>query len=134
MERSRKIKLIAGSIAVISVVHYLYLFPVQMSVTRELVSHAYFFPIIVAALWFGLRGGVPAPVIGSLICLPYSIITMGQYRICFYDEVLQLFLFILVGSMVGILPDLSGDSCLHHSLENGNPGHPGSCGLSGSRG
>jgi signal transduction histidine kinase len=105
MDRSGKIKLIAGAIAVISVVHYLYLFPMRMSVTRELVSRAYFFPIILAALWFGLRGGVLAPVIVSLICLPYTIIAMGQHRVFFYDEVLQLFLFILVGSIVGILKD-----------------------------
>jgi two-component system, NtrC family, sensor histidine kinase HydH len=102
---SRKLKLIAGSIAVISVVHYLYLFPVRMSVTRELVSRAYFFPIILAALWFGLRGGVLVPVIVSLICLPYSIIAMGQHRVFFYDEVLQLFLYILVGSILGVLKD-----------------------------
>jgi len=105
MARSRKIKLIAGAIVVISVVHYLYLFPMRMSVTRELVSRAYFFPIILAALWFGLRGGVLMPVIVSLICLPYTIIAMEQHRVYFYDEVLQLFLFILVGSIVGILKD-----------------------------
>jgi signal transduction histidine kinase len=105
MDRSRKIKLIAGSIAAISVAHYLYLFPVRMSVTRELVSRAYFFPIILAALWFGFRGGVLAPAIVSVICLPYSIIAKGQHRVFFYDEVMQLFLFILVGSIVGILKD-----------------------------
>jgi two-component system sensor histidine kinase HydH len=105
MDRSRKIKLIAGAIGVISVVHYLYLFPVQMSVTRELVNRAYFFPIILAALWFGLRGGLLAPVIVSLICLPYSIVAMGQHRVYFYDEILQMFLFILVGSLLGILKD-----------------------------
>jgi two-component system sensor histidine kinase HydH len=105
MERSKKLKLIAGSIAVISVIHYLYLFPMRMSVTRELVSRAYFFPIILAALWFGLRGGVLASVIVSVICLPYSIIAKGQHRVFFYDEVMQLFLFILVGSIVGILKD-----------------------------
>jgi len=105
MSRSRKIKLIAGAIGVISVVHYLYLFPVRMSVTRELVSRAYFFPIIFAALWFGLRGGVLAPVIVAAICLPYSIIAMEQHRVYFYDEILQMFLFILVGSLLGILKD-----------------------------
>jgi two-component system sensor histidine kinase HydH len=105
MDRSGKIKLIAGAIAGISVVHYLYLFPLRMSVTRELVSRAYFFPIILAALWFGLKGGVLAPVIVSVICLPYSIIAKGQDRVFFYDEVLQLFLFILVGVIVGILKD-----------------------------
>ena len=122
MARSRKIKLIAGAIVVISVVHYL--FPMRMSVTRELVSRAYFFPIILAALWFGLRGGVLMPVIVSLICLPYTIIAMEQHRVFFYDEVLQLFLFILVGSIVGILPDYGGDSCLCGFRENGNPGNP----------
>jgi len=105
MNKSRKIKLIAGAIGVISVVHYLYLFPVRMSVTRELVSRAYFFPIIFAALWFGLRGGVLAPVIVAAICLPYSIIAMEQHRVYFYDEILQMFLFILVGSLLGILKD-----------------------------
>jgi signal transduction histidine kinase len=105
MDRSTKIKVIAGAIVVISVVHYLYLFPVRMSVTRELVSRGYFFPIILAALWFGLRGGVLAPLIISLICLPYSIIAKGQHRVFFYDEVLQMFLFILVGSIVGLLKD-----------------------------
>jgi len=83
MARSRRIKLIAGAIVVISVVHYLYLFPMRMSVTRELVSRAYFFPIILAALWFGLRGGVLMPVIVSLICLPYTIIAMEQHRVFF---------------------------------------------------
>jgi signal transduction histidine kinase len=102
---SGKIKLIAGAIGVISVVHYLYLFPVQMSVTRELVNRAYFFPIILAALWFGLKGGLLAPLIVSLICLPYSIIAMGQHRVYFYDEILQMFLFVLVGSLLGILKD-----------------------------
>jgi signal transduction histidine kinase len=105
LDRSRKIKLIAGAIVVISVVHYLYLFPVRMSVTRELVSRAYFFPIILAALWFGLKGGVLAPVTISVICLPYSIIAKGQHRVFFYDEVLQMFLFLLVGAIVGILKD-----------------------------
>jgi signal transduction histidine kinase len=105
MDRSRKIKLIAGAIGVISVIHYLYLFPVRMSVTRELVNRAYFFPIILAALWFGLRGGLLAPLIVSLICLPYSVIAMEQHRVYFYDEILQMFLFILVGSLLGILKD-----------------------------
>jgi signal transduction histidine kinase len=105
MSRSRKIKLIAGAIAVISVGHYLYLFPVRMSVTRELVSRAYFFPIILAALWFGVKGGLLAPLIVSFICLPYSIIAMEQHRIYFYDEILQMFLFILVGSLLGVLKD-----------------------------
>src|SRR4030042_760965 len=100
MDRSRKIKVILGSIALISVVHYLYLFPVRLSVTRELVGRAYFFPIILAALWFGLRGGILAPVIVTVICLPYSIIAKGQHRVFFYDEVLQMFLFILVGVIV----------------------------------
>jgi len=105
MGRSRKIKLIAGAILVISLFHYLYLFPVRLSVTRELVGRAYFFPIILAALWFGLRGGILAPVIVTVICLPYSLIAKGQHRVFFYDEVLQLFLFILVGVIVGSLKD-----------------------------
>ena len=89
----------------ISVIHYLYLFPVQMSVTRDLVNRAYFFPIILAAVWFGLRGGVLASVTVSVICLPYSIIAMGQHRVYFYDEILQMLLFIVVGSIVGILKE-----------------------------
>lgn len=102
---SRKGKVIAGSIVVISAVHYFYLFPMRMSVTRELVSRAYFFPIILAALWFGLRGGVSTAVMVSLICLPYSIIAKGQHRVYFYDEVLQMLLFVLVGAIVGFLKD-----------------------------
>jgi signal transduction histidine kinase len=105
MDRSRKIKVIAGAIVVISVVHYLYLFPVKMSVTRDLVNRAYFFPIILSALWFGLKGGLLAPLIVSFICLPYSIIAMEQHRVYFYDEILQMFLFMLVGSLLGVLKD-----------------------------
>jgi len=105
MDRSTKIKVILGSIALISVVHYLYLFPVRLSVTRELVGRAYFFPFILAALWFGRRGGVLAPVIVAVICLPYSLIAKGQHRVFFYDELLQMFLFILVGVIVGSLKD-----------------------------
>lgn len=46
MARPRKIEFIAGSIALISVAYYIDLSPVRMSVPRELVSDAYFFPII----------------------------------------------------------------------------------------
>jgi two-component system sensor histidine kinase HydH len=105
MDRSNKIRIIIASIAVISVVHYLYLFPVRVSITRELISRAYFFPIIFAALWFGLRGGVMAALIISVVCLPYSIVAKGQHRVFFYDEVLQMVLFILIGVLVGMLRD-----------------------------
>jgi two-component system sensor histidine kinase HydH len=105
MDRSHKIRIIIATIAVISLVHYLYLFPVRLSITRELISRAYFFPIIFAALWFGLRGGVIASLIVSVICLPYSIIAKGQHRVFFYDEVLQMVLFILIGVIVGMLKD-----------------------------
>jgi len=105
MHRSRKIKVVVGSIVAISLVHYLYLFPMRLSVTRELVSRAYFFPIILAALWFGLRGGVLVPAIVSIICFPYSIIAKGQHRVFFYDEILQMLLFVLIGVIVGILKD-----------------------------
>jgi two-component system sensor histidine kinase AtoS len=44
-------------------------------------------------------------VIVAVICLPYSLIAKGQHRVFFYDEVLQLFLFILVGVIVGGLKD-----------------------------
>ena len=103
MGRSTKIKVIVTSVTVASLLYYLTslrLYPLQ-----ELFTRLYYIPIVFGAIWFGFRGGVYVSLFVTLICLPHAFMALNYNKALFYDEVLELFLFNLVGAVVGILKD-----------------------------
>jgi two-component system sensor histidine kinase HydH len=101
--RSKKIKVIIVSMAVASLLYYLTslrLYPLQ-----ELFTRLYYVPIVLGAIWFGLRGGILVSMSVTLICIPHTFKAFKFDQALYYDEVLEFFLFNLVGVVVGALRD-----------------------------
>jgi two-component system sensor histidine kinase HydH len=103
MARGAKIRVILLSLAAISLTYYLT--PLHLCLVQELFTRLYYIPILLGGLWFGLRGGVQVSLLVTLICLPHSFLAFGYDQALFYDELLELFLFNLVGAVVGGLRD-----------------------------
>jgi len=70
-------------------------------IAREL----YFLPIILSAVWFGLRGGILTSLAITLFYLPYSAIHWSGFTSGDLDRLLEIALFNIVAIAVGILQD-----------------------------
>jgi len=103
MVKAKKIRVILLSLAAISLLYYL--IPLRLSLLQELFTRLYYIPIILGALWFGMWGSLRVSLFVSLICIPHVFLALSADEALFYDEVLELFLFNLVGAVVGALSD-----------------------------
>ena len=97
-----KIAVVVALTALTSVFYYLE--PLHQTLFQELIIRFYYFPIFLGGLWFGLWGGVRVSFLVTAICLPH---VYGTWRdqVLFYDELLELILLNLAGSVVGALSD-----------------------------
>ncbi|MEP6903885.1 MAG: ATP-binding protein [Actinomycetota bacterium] len=91
-------------ILLITVLHFLT--PVDQIVWHEIYQRIYYIPIIVAALLFGLRGGLAASIFTTVIYSPHVLIHHQHgdfdYTINQYAEIV---IFNLVGGVMGALGD-----------------------------
>ena len=62
---SFKISIISASILCISLLHYLT--PLHLHYLHDIFQRCYYLPIILAALWFGFRGGLASAVVVSIV-------------------------------------------------------------------
>ena len=75
--------------------HYYHIF------LREL----YFFPILLAAFWYGLRGGLVVSVGISVLYIPLVILRWQQFSPEDLDKSLEILLFNLIAMVMGVLSD-----------------------------
>jgi two-component system sensor histidine kinase HydH len=101
--KTTKLKVILACVGVVSVLYYLT--PLRLCLYQELFTRFYYIPIVLGGLWFGLWGGLRASLLVTLVCIPHTYRAFGYDQALFYDEVLELFLFNLVGAIVGALRD-----------------------------
>ena len=101
--RATRIRVILTSVAVVSLLYYLT--SLHLYLLQELFTRLYYIPIVLGGVWFGLRGGLRVSLFITLICIPHTYMAFRYDQALFYDEVLELFLFILVGTVVGALRD-----------------------------
>ena len=101
--RSEKNKVIFVSVVVVSFLYYLA--PLNRYLLQELITRLYYVPIVLGAVWFGLRGGALVSLLVTLICVPHTFMSFKYDRALFYDEALEILLFNVVGIAVGILKD-----------------------------
>ncbi len=99
-----KLAVLGAAIVVISVLHY-------QTRTAHIWVHlvlqrSYYIPILVAALWFGWRGGVLAAAVVGLAYTPYVLATWSRnpaFAASAYGEVIMFF---AIGALTGILADI----------------------------
>ncbi len=97
---------LAGScvaLCLITVVHYEA--SVKEMYWHEIFQRAYYLPIIVAALWYGLRGGLLSAGFAAILYLPHVVLTWRAYPSYQVNQFAEVVLFFVFGGLTGILAD-----------------------------
>ena len=103
MHKKTKGRVILAITAMVTLLYYLT--PLRQSLLQELFTRFFYVPITLGGLWFGLWGGARVSLCVTLVCLPHTFMAFRQDQALFYDELLELCLFNLIGPLVGALRD-----------------------------
>jgi len=96
-----RIAIIFSSILCISLLHYLT--PLHLHYLHDIYQRFYYIPIILAALWFGFRGGLGCAIIVSLVYTPHILFQWGGHLSMEMEKYLEILLYNIVGSLTGLL-------------------------------
>jgi len=93
--------LLVAVIALITVSHDLT--PLNRQAQHDILVRLYYFPIVLGGLWFGVRGGLGAAALITLVYLPHVLIVdHGPMTIGY---VLEIPIFLAVGLLIGLVVD-----------------------------
>ena len=101
MTRTLRITLLALFIVGISLFHYLT--PLHLPALHDIFQRLYYLPIILAAFWFGLRGGLSASVVVSILYAPHVLFQWGARPSLEMEKFLEILLYNVVGGITGFL-------------------------------
>ena len=103
MEKSTitRTTLLAASIVGISLLHYLT--PLHLHYLHDIFQRLYYLPIILAAVWFGLRGGLLCSIMVSIAYAPHILFQWGGHLTMEMEKYLEIMLYNIVGGMIGLL-------------------------------
>jgi two-component system, NtrC family, sensor histidine kinase HydH len=103
MNRSSLLRaaLLTLAIVGISLVHYLT--PLHLPMLHDIFQRLYYIPIIFAAFWFGLRGGLLTSIIVSIIYAPHVLFQWGVHPALELEKFLEIVLYNVVGGITGFL-------------------------------
>ncbi len=96
-----RILILGAFITGISLFHYLT--PLHVAYLHDIFQRLYYLPIILAALWFGLRGGLLCSVIVSLVYAPHILFQWGGHFGMEAEKYLEIILYNAVGAVTGLL-------------------------------
>ena len=98
-----KIALLALSILLISCAHYFT--GTQFHLYHDIFRRLYYLPIFIAALWFGLKGGLGASVASSMLYAPHVVFQWKIVPSMELEKYLEILLFNIVGALTGLLAE-----------------------------
>lgn len=101
LETPIRLFVILAAIVGISLLHYLT--PLSKPVLHDIYQRLYYLPIILAAFWFGLRGGIGTAMIVSILYAPHIIFQWGGHPAMEMEKYLEILLYNLVGGITGFL-------------------------------
>lgn len=95
---------LAGMLALITLFHYL-AGGAQAGMLHGLLGHLYIVPIMMAAYWYGIKGGVIVSIVSTILFSPHLFLHWQDPFLDVYNYV-ELFLFLLIGGVTGILSQM----------------------------
>ncbi|MCX6179400.1 MAG: ATP-binding protein [Chlorobiales bacterium] len=103
MEKSTLIRTLTltGCIIGISLLHYLT--PLQLHYLHDIFQRLYYLPIILAAFWFGLRGGLLCSIIVSIVYAPHILFQWGGHFTMEMERYMEILIYNTVGGVTGLL-------------------------------
>ena len=99
---------VAGLLLLITIGHYAT--SMQHEGVHDLLQRLYYLPIILAGLWFGVRGGLVTAVAATVLYLPHVFMQWGGLRPENVTRFLEVVLFGVVGFITGLLADRLRDA------------------------
>jgi two-component system sensor histidine kinase HydH len=96
-----RIALLGLSILGISLLHYLT--PLHLHYLHDIFQRFYYLPIILAALWFGFRGGLTCSLAVSIAYAPHILFQWGGHLTMEMEKYLEIVMYNVVGGVTGLL-------------------------------
>ncbi len=96
-----KIVVILFLVFVLALFHYLT--GIEQSPYYGFYCRLYYLPIVLAGLWFCLRGGVVVAVLVSILFAPHIFFNWGQFDVIPLEYYFEIILFILTGFVTGLM-------------------------------
>ena len=93
--------MLALSMIAISLLHYLT--PLHLHYLHDIFQRLYYLPIILAAVWFGLRGGLACSLAVSFLYAPHILFQWGGHLTIEMEKYLEIVLYNIVGGVTGLL-------------------------------
>lgn len=96
-----RISVLVLFIVMISLLHYLT--PIHLHYLHDIFQRLYYLPIILAAIWFGLRGGLSCSLAVSFVYAPHILFQWGGHLTLELEKYLEIVLYNIVGGVTGLL-------------------------------
>ena len=96
-----RICMILAFIVGISLFHYLT--PLHLPMLHDIFQRLYYLPIILAAFWFGFRGGLACSIVVSVAYAPHVLFQWGGGLAVEIEKYLEIVLYNIVGGVTGLL-------------------------------
>ncbi len=85
----------------ISLLHYLT--PLKLHFLHDIFQRLYYLPIILAAFWYGFRGGLACSILVSIAYAPHILFQWGGELTLEMEKYLEILLYNVVGGITGYL-------------------------------
>lgn len=118
-----RILLLAASITGISLLHYLT--PLHLHYLHDIFQRFYYLPIILAATWFGVRGGLLCSMAVSVVYAPHVLFQWGGGLTMELEKYLEIVMYNIVGGVTGLLAQRERERSME--LQNTAAGLEDSC-------
>lgn len=96
-----RIVLLALSILGVSLLHYFT--PLHLHYLHDIFQRFYYLPIILAAIWFGFRGGLACSLVVSVAYAPHILFQWGGGLTLEMERYLEIVMYNVVGGVTGLL-------------------------------
>ncbi|MEE9913957.1 MAG: sensor histidine kinase [Deltaproteobacteria bacterium] len=90
-------------VAIIGITLLHYNTPLTKPMLHDVFQRLYYLPIILAAFWFGLQGGIGTALVVSILYAPHIIFQWGDRPMLETEKYLEILLYNLVGGVTGFL-------------------------------
>jgi len=96
-----RFSLLTAFVIGISLSHYFT--PLSLHMLHDIFQRLYYIPIILAAFWFGLKGGIACAVVVSILYAPHIMFQWGGHLGMEMEKYLEIVLYNVVGGITGFL-------------------------------
>ena len=103
MKTKSRVLLIVFLVVSIAIPHYF----TEMSERKYhiLYQGLFFLPVMLAAFWFGLRGGLATSVGISVVLIPFTVMHWNAFSSGDFNNIMEVVLYNAVGAILGLLRD-----------------------------